>query len=104
MTRLDHLTTILMEECAEVAQRASKAARFGFGEIQPGQFLTNAERLEQEMTDLLTVYQMLANEGVVAPLGEAMGERGSKREKVEKFLRYSAECGRLGRVSGKESQ
>jgi len=29
--------TILMEECAEVIQRASKALRFGLDEVQPEQ-------------------------------------------------------------------
>jgi hypothetical protein len=37
MTRDEHLMTIAMEECAEVAQRVSKAVRFGMEEIQPGQ-------------------------------------------------------------------
>lgn len=59
MNRTEHLLWVLAEECAEVAQRASKAARFGLDEVQPGQALTNEERLWQEMCDLCAVGEML---------------------------------------------
>jgi NTP pyrophosphatase (non-canonical NTP hydrolase) len=102
MTRTEHLLTILAEECAEVAQRASKAARFGLAEVQPGQDQTNAQRLIDEVNDLCAVYQMLAGplvspteplfRGDVNAWAEAVAE---KQRKVERFLRYSAECGTL---------
>jgi NTP pyrophosphatase (non-canonical NTP hydrolase) len=88
MTKLEHLLTILAEECSEVAQRVSKALRFGVGEIQPGQPLTNAERIEEEMSDLIGVWNMLRDEGVVRPL-EYLLTVGKKR-KVEKYLAFSA--------------
>jgi NTP pyrophosphatase (non-canonical NTP hydrolase) len=89
MTRTEHLLCILAEECAEVAQRASKAMRFGMAEVEPGQPHTNAERVCHEMADLVAVFQMLTNGRLLtdSPLVAA------KREKVERFLRYSAECG-----------
>jgi NTP pyrophosphatase (non-canonical NTP hydrolase) len=90
MTRTEHLLTILAEECAEVAQRASKAARFGMSEVQPGQELSNASRLAYEMTDLIAVYLMLT--GFTGIDCESPGVR-EKRAKVEQFLAYSAECG-----------
>lgn len=43
---------LLIEECAEVTQRATKAIRFGLEEVQAGQDLTNRERLERELIDL----------------------------------------------------
>ncbi|PKR54258.1 hypothetical protein COO20_08910 [Thalassospira marina] len=43
---------ILIEECAEVIQRATKGERFGLDEIEPGQPYTNAERLAHEIGDL----------------------------------------------------
>jgi len=89
MTRDEHLMTIAMEECAEVAQRVSKALRFGMEEIQPGQPLTNAERIRQEYSDLAATLEML---GIGAPLGRWMDE---KRAKVTQFLEYSAQCGTL---------
>jgi hypothetical protein len=102
MTRTEHLLFILAEECAEVAQRASKAARFGLAEVQPGQDKTNARRLMDEMNDLIAVYQMLAGP-VVAPTSPLFqgdprqwtADIGAKQEKVAKFLVYSAECGTL---------
>jgi hypothetical protein len=93
MNRLNHLLWVLAEECAEVAQRASKAARFGMDEVQPGQPLTNEERIWQEMNDLAALGEML-----IALRGSGGLSRDAieaKKEKVEKFLLYSAECGTL---------
>ena len=59
MNRLGHLLWILAEECAEIAQRASKASRFGMDEVQPGHALTNEQRIWQEMNDLAAVGEML---------------------------------------------
>jgi hypothetical protein len=89
MNRQEHLMTIAMEECAEVAQRISKALRFGMEEVQPGQGLTNRDRIRQEYSDLASALEML---GIGAPLGKWMDE---KRAKVETFLRYSEQCGTL---------
>lgn len=91
MTRTEHLLVILMEECNEVAQRASKALRFGLGEVQPGQPHTNAERVTKEMSDLYAVFTMLAWENSVPPIQFA--DMLAKREKVGKFLGYSGACG-----------
>lgn len=100
MTRTEHLLVILMEESAEVAHRASKALRFGLGEIQPGQELSNAKRLMDEVNDFVAVYQLIAGP-VVSPTSpvfrgdptEWVAAIKAKQEKVEKFLAYSAECG-----------
>lgn len=91
MTRTEHLLFILAEECAEVTQVASKAARFGMKDGYPDQDETNAQRLAYEMADLIAVYQMLVN-GRVKTDGTLIE---AKKAKVEKFLRYSAECGTL---------
>jgi len=93
MTRQDHLLIILAEECAEVAQRASKALRFGISETQPGQPFTNADRLTQEMGDLVGVYLIMVNEGIVRYLSD-MGII-YKKEKVKRFIGYSTRLGTL---------
>lgn len=90
MTRQDHLLFILAEECSELAQRASKAARFGMQEIQPGQPLSNEDRLVLEIEDVLAAIEMLGLAVFVKRQGVEV-----KKDKVEKFLRYSAELGRL---------
>jgi hypothetical protein len=94
MTRTEHLLWLLAEECAEVAQRASKAARFGLSEIEPGQTLPNSQRIMYELCDLFAVVDLLGEEGSIAgsPDSELVA---AKRAKVEKFLLYSQECGTL---------
>ncbi len=97
MTRTDHLLVCLAEECNEVAQRASKALRFGLDEIQPGQPLSNAERIKQEFVDLLAVWAMLCGSGACEHVSPSDQEAiSAKKEKVETFLWYSAGRGRLG--------
>lgn len=96
MTRTEHLLTILAEECAEVAQRVSKALRFGVLEVQPGQDKTNAERVVAELIDMKAVWQMLNGRfgsGVVLPKVAADEERKmieAKAAKVERYLAFSA--------------
>jgi NTP pyrophosphatase (non-canonical NTP hydrolase) len=93
VNRTEHLLWIIAEECAEVAQRVSKAARFTLDERQPGQDLTNEQRIWQEFNDLMAGMMML---------GEERGYDGSdraqiemKKAKVEKFLAYSRRVGTL---------
>lgn len=93
MTRTEHLLVILTEECAEVAHRASKALRFGLLEKEPGQDLTNSARLAGEIDDLWAAVKMLRAAGAMRGLLSRRVE--DKREKVESFLAYSAECGTL---------
>lgn len=92
MTRDEHLMVIAMEECAEVAQRLSKALRFGLREIQPKQDLDNRARIQYEFNDLL---------GVMAELGYTVDahDGAAKMEKVERYLEYSAKQGTLSGTS-----
>lgn len=98
MTRDEHLMVIAMEECAEVAQRIAKAARFGMEQVQQDandkpeenpERLTNRERIWREWCDLTAMMRML---GVPSASIARMGE---KREKVERYLQRSARCGTL---------
>lgn len=95
MTEKEYLLTCLIEECAEVQQRATKALRFGLREIQPEQELTNQHRLVDELDDLEGVLDMLRMKGVVPMRPDGLAVR-AKIEKIEKFMRYSrCECGTL---------
>lgn len=72
MTKSEHLLNKLMEEAAEVIQRVSKANRFGLGEIQPGQELTNAERILEEVVDVFAAFEMVVEAGLIdAPTDQA---------------------------------
>lgn len=99
MTREEHLLTIAAEECAEIAQRCSKALRFGMEQVQaqaghavtgdPDESLTNRDRIRKEFSDLAAVLEMI---DVGPPLRRWMEQ---KKDKVEKFLAYSETCGTL---------
>lgn len=68
MNEIQYLLIKLIEECAEVQQRATKALTFGIYETQaegpstntrPETKLNNNARLVQEFTDLVAVAEML---------------------------------------------
>ena len=59
------LLVILTEECAEVQQRATKMLRFGVEEIQPGQELSNKDRLSDEIGDLFALVDECEAAGMV---------------------------------------
>jgi hypothetical protein len=94
MKRKEHLLTILAEECNETAQRVSKALRFTLEEIQPGQELTNAERILEEFSQLYAMVEMLHDEGhLTSILNESIIKK--KKLAVEKYLLHSKEVGTL---------
>jgi len=95
MTRTEHLLTILAEECNEVAQRVTKALRFGLTEVQSGQSDNNAERMAAEMADLVAVWEMLVDAGLVWPLYCLSDRIHGKKNKIHTYLEYSRTCGTL---------
>lgn len=86
--------TSVMEECAEVAQRVSKAQRFGMDEVQPGQTLTNRERIIQEYYDLRAVLGMCGIDAWEMSEKSKAAEM-AKVAKVVKYLDYAKQCGTL---------
>lgn len=93
MNTSEHLLTVVAEECAEVAQRVSKALRFSLGEIQAGQSLTNAERIIQEYDDLRGAVLMCQDEGIL-PYSD-LCRINAKRSKIKCYLKYSSAVGAL---------
>ncbi len=84
------LLTILIEECMEVAQRATKMLRFGVREIQPGQRYNNAERLSEEMGDLRAIADRCHEEDLMNPFTIETA-RIAKHRKLKKFMQTSKE-------------
>lgn len=82
----------LSEECAEVAQRCSKQIQFGKLETQNGQGLTNAERLKNELLDLMAVTTLLQMEMEIPTWTneDLMMAVMKKRDKMQKYLDLSA--------------
>jgi hypothetical protein len=85
---------LLIEESEELAQRATKILRFGSGEVQPGQELTNELRLINEFHDLIAVAMEVFDERDPTKL-VSMELIETKREKIKKYLDYSIQCGTL---------
>ena len=84
----------LIEECAEVIQRACKTIRFGLEERQDSSSATfeetNKERMTMECCDLATVQQLCQEHDLLGHIGPKL----SKREKVFKYFHYSKDrCG-----------
>lgn len=78
----------LMEECAELSQRASKTIQFGELEIQSGQEKTNMQRLQNEFDDLLVMAIWCGLDPNITYEKVMV-----KKEKVFKYLEYSIrEC------------
>lgn len=95
MNRAEHLLTCLAEECAEVGQRVSKALRFGLREVQPGQPLTNADRILDELRDLFAVAEICAGEGLIGWAMPDHMEVVAKGAKIERFMKIGVAQGVL---------
>jgi hypothetical protein len=113
MTIRQYYLTKLIEECAEVSQRAAKSIQFGAdqaqaqsghavpdadGGIPNEQTLSNKLRLSNELNDLLTVMTILQDldEVTVESTADFLLYYTKKREKLEKYLKFSQELGMVG--------
>lgn len=104
MEKHQFLLLKLMEECAEVSQRASKQIQFGALEVQntaSGKSKKdNAERLHDEIADLLVLVRLLIEDREIAPFSkEVMDQRYiEKKAKLQKYLDYSYQLGELPEI------
>ena len=94
MTPTENLLTILAEECNETAQRVSKAIRFTLEEVQPGQELTNAQRIVYEFNDLVAVMEILQSHGVFEEIFDREYIE-KKKVKVATYQAYSVKVGTI---------
>lgn len=83
------ILNILIEECAEVVQRATKMLRFGRDEVQEGQPNSNTVRLSKELGDLVVLIEMAEAAGLIDR--SVIEERKPrKREKLAKYMQSGA--------------
>ena len=99
MTHEQLLLLKLMEECAEVAHRASKYIQFGGGDVQAGHTDTNRERLWGEIKDFLSTLVLLHGECII-PYPNPDELKQHAEMKKAKILKYKAYSQTLGRVEG----
>jgi NTP pyrophosphatase (non-canonical NTP hydrolase) len=85
MDRTHEIMLILQEECAEVTQAISKCFRFGMTECYPGTNITNRDRLEEEIGDLLAMVALLEQAGVITEAGLHAAFNG----KIKKLKKWS---------------
>lgn len=91
----DHLLSCAAEEAVEIgtemlavtqdlAKVACKSLRFGAGNVRPSRpdGGTNAERLVDELNDMLAVADMLAARGVIPKTWRSKEKQKAKKEKV----------------------
>ena len=93
MNREQYLLMKVMEECSELAVRASKAARFGLNQEQPEQDAgDNRERIIGEFNDLVAVLQMLDLDPFKI-INSDFVER--HKQKVERYMSISMNFGKM---------
>lgn len=97
------LLTSLAEEGGEVAKDCCKALRFGLDDRFTSDPTgppadngpTNAERIVQELTDVLAVAELLAEMGWIGRDWDDPQMKQKKKEKVLAFIGYSQRVGNL---------
>lgn len=103
MNETEYLLTVVAEECAEIAQRAAKAARFGLEQIQDSPTenpdgLTNRVRIVAEYNDLIGTLQMLGLDVRNGDLQQA------KKRKVRHYMTAGPTVADRGRLAGGEKR
>jgi hypothetical protein len=83
------IAQVLIEECAEVTQRATKLLRFGIDEVQPGQPLSNKQRLCMEIGDLQVMIEFAIAAGIADAREIEIGKE-AKRLQLRRFLQTQA--------------
>ena len=93
-TRLGHIIGCVTEEAGEVSQAIGKIVRFGLHDHKEHDGPSNLEKLQNEVHDLVAVYQMLCKE-----LGEPTyfntSKLMAKEERVEHYMEYAKSIGQL---------
>ncbi|MCK4957767.1 MAG: helix-turn-helix transcriptional regulator [Planctomycetes bacterium] len=84
MNRIEYLLSKLGEEAGEVAQMAAKVSQFGFTECYLGG-PSNADRLKAELTNLLTVVDMLTDDALFDYYIDPSQRSAAKVDKVNYY-------------------
>jgi NTP pyrophosphatase (non-canonical NTP hydrolase) len=86
----DELLVLLIEECGEVIQAATKCLRFGFARLEP-HYGINSEILAQEAGDLLGVMDALSLDRDIVEAYRKIKIAKAMRAKLERVEPLAAE-------------
>lgn len=102
MNRTEYLLVCLAEECNEVAQRVTKALRFGMEDVQPGQDRSNGQRIVDELADLFATLEVVSVTDKILPMAMSGAEWDqaidAKKAKIEKYYQYAVKIGAVGNM------
>jgi NTP pyrophosphatase (non-canonical NTP hydrolase) len=96
MNELQYDLNLLVEECTEVMQLASKSIRFGLGSYSPydEKKISNSQKLTQEINDVYAILDLLKEKyGIDTNRNEEM--ISIKKEKVKYYSTFSRDEGLL---------
>lgn len=79
------ILTILQEECAEVIVEVSKCFRFGPDQMMQGVDVSNIQRLEKELGDLLAMVELLVDKDIGVSTDGLEVARTAKFEKLKQW-------------------
>ncbi len=91
----EYILTCTSEECVEISHRISKALRFGLSEVQDGQQKTNAQRIAEELTDLIATVQLLEAMNLIPVPADRMQAIDRKKLKIQEYSKKSIALGTL---------
>lgn len=91
MTPDQYILCKIAEEGSEVAKRALKAQQFGLDEVQPGQELTNYERLCAEFRDLVSSVAVLVQETEDMTVSDE--DNSQRLQRMQRYLLLSQSLG-----------
>lgn len=96
MNKTEYLLSKLIEECAEVIQRCTKAQCFGLHEVQEDQPLNNEDRIKYEIADMIGTCEYIQNElGILDEPNNLEFLIEEKIKKLRKYSDYSKQVGTL---------
>lgn len=95
MNTIEHLLMCVNEECGEIIQDSSKILRFGFTDINPKTLTDNRTNFIKEINDLISVLELLQEEGVQLHGLFNREDIEAKKKKLRHYMNLSKELGLL---------
>lgn len=83
MTRAEHLLKVMAMQCVILNKSATRARRQGADSIQAGHSRTNAQRVNDDLMDLMAVCEMLHDCGVLSSLQTAVPDYATRAREVK---------------------